>query len=66
MVDAGLTAAERITEALFSGDPSALGEADLEQLAMDGLPAEQINLGDVPADIHTAAGAGGRRCGQAN
>ena len=36
--DVGLEAAERITEALFSGDPGALGEADLEQLALDGLP----------------------------
>jgi tyrosyl-tRNA synthetase len=61
--DTGLTAAERITEALFSGDPSALGEADLEQLAMDGLPAEKINLSDVPptftqllAQVGVAAG----------
>ena len=61
--DAGLAAAERITEALFSGDPSALGEADLAQLAMDGLPAEKINRGDVPptftqllAQVGVAAG----------
>ena len=47
--DAGLTAAERITEALFSGDPSALGEADLAQLALDGLPAEKIKRDDVPS-----------------
>ena len=61
--DAGLTAAERITEALFSGDPSALGEADLAQLALDGLPAEKIKRDDVPptftqllAQVGVAAG----------
>ena len=61
--NAGLTAAERITEALFSGDPSALGEADLAQLALDGLPAEKIKRDDVPptftqllAQVGVAAG----------
>lgn len=34
----GLAAAERITEALFSGDLSKLTEADFAQLALDGLP----------------------------
>lgn len=34
----GLLAAERITEALFSHDLSSLGEGDLEQLKLDGLP----------------------------
>ena len=29
-------------------DPSALGEADLAQLALDGLPAEKIKRDDVP------------------
>ena len=40
-----------------------MGEADLEQLAMDGLPAEQINMSDVPptftqllAQVGVAAG----------
>ncbi|MGB5446654.1 MAG: tyrosine--tRNA ligase, partial [Psychromonas sp.] len=38
----GLASAERITEALFSGDLSALSESDLAQLAQDGLPATDI------------------------
>ena len=46
--DEGLTAAERITEALFSGDPSALAEPDLAQLARDGLPASRLNRQDLP------------------
>ena len=46
--DEGLTAAERITEALFSGDPSALAEPDLAQLALDGLPASSLNRQDLP------------------
>jgi tyrosyl-tRNA synthetase len=61
--DAGLEAAERITEALFSGDPGALDEADLEQLALDGLPCDSIDLADLPptfsqllAQVGVAAG----------
>ena len=46
--EAGLGAAERITDALFSGDASALSEADLAQLAQDGLPADQLVRGDLP------------------
>ncbi len=46
--DDGLSAAERITEALFSGDPGALAEPDLEQLALDGLPASGLNRQDLP------------------
>ncbi|MGB5446104.1 MAG: tyrosine--tRNA ligase, partial [Psychromonas sp.] len=38
----GLASAQRITEALFSGDLSALSESDLAQLAQDGLPATDI------------------------
>jgi tyrosyl-tRNA synthetase len=38
----GLASAERITEALFSGDLSALSESDLNQLAQDGLPSTQV------------------------
>ena len=49
--DAGLEAAERITEALFSGDPGALGEADLEQLALDGLPCDRIQRADLPPTL---------------
>ncbi len=38
----GLAAAQRITEALFSGDLSDLSEQDLEQLALDGLPSAKV------------------------
>ncbi|MGD8174712.1 tyrosine--tRNA ligase [Marinimicrobium sp. ARAG 43.8] len=38
----GLKAAERITEALFSHDLTSLGEADLEQLKLDGLPSSVL------------------------
>jgi len=37
-----LEAAQRITEALFSGDHSALSESDYAQLQQDGLPASQV------------------------
>jgi tyrosyl-tRNA synthetase len=40
--DTGLAAAERITEALFSGDAASLSEADLEQIKQDGLPASDL------------------------
>jgi tyrosyl-tRNA synthetase len=48
----GLEAAERISEALFSGELSALTESDFAQLAMDGLPssvleAESSNIVDL-------------------
>ena len=46
--DEGLRAAERITDALFSGDPSALAEPDLAQLALDGLPASRVNRQELP------------------
>jgi tyrosyl-tRNA synthetase len=40
--EAGLTSAQRITEALFSGDLSTLSESDLAQLAQDGLPTTDV------------------------
>jgi tyrosyl-tRNA synthetase len=40
--DEGLQAAQRITQALFSGDINALSIADLEQLGLDGLPSSKI------------------------
>ncbi len=49
--EGGLVAAERITEALFSHDLSSLGEGDLEQLKLDGLPfsvLERAALGKDP------------------
>ncbi|MFM2480801.1 tyrosine--tRNA ligase [Celerinatantimonas sp. YJH-8] len=39
----GLASAQRITDALFSGNLSELSESDLEQLALDGLPATRID-----------------------
>lgn len=38
----GLRAAERISNALFSGDLSALGAEDLAQLQLDGLPSSEL------------------------
>ena len=38
----GLKAAQRITDALFSGDTNSLAEADLEQLRLDGLPSSEL------------------------
>lgn len=40
--DAGLDAAKRITQALFSDDISSLTEADYLQLQQDGLPSSQL------------------------
>ena len=39
---AGLLAAERITESLFSGSIDALAESDMLQLRQDGLPASTV------------------------
>lgn len=41
----GLEAAQRITQALFSGDEASLSENDYQQLALDGLPASEIPEG---------------------
>ncbi|NRA41502.1 MAG: tyrosine--tRNA ligase [Pseudomonadales bacterium] len=41
--EAGLAAAMRISEALFSGDQAALSQDDFEQLKQDGLPATNLN-----------------------
>ncbi|BCD97290.1 tyrosine--tRNA ligase [Marinagarivorans cellulosilyticus] len=46
--ESGVLAAKRITDALFLGDVSQLGEADFEQLKQDGLPSVII-----PADGET-------------
>lgn len=49
--EAGLTAAQRITEALFSGDDEGLSEADYQQLQLDGLPSSPLDrsqLADTP------------------
>jgi len=39
----GLQAAERISQALFSGDVSTLTESDFEQLRLDGLPSTALD-----------------------
>lgn len=49
--DSGLTAAQRITEALFSGDISGLPAEDLEQLRLDGLPSSDIDLAALPPTL---------------
>jgi tyrosyl-tRNA synthetase len=52
----GLQAAIRISEALFSGDISALTKSDFEQLSMDGLPStrtEQDLINIVEALVKT-------------
>lgn len=41
--EAGVAAARRITEALFSGEEEALSEDDYRQLQLDGLPATLID-----------------------
>lgn len=43
----GLIGAQRITEALFSGDAAQLSENDLEQIKLDGLPSSDLNIGDL-------------------
>lgn len=45
--EAGLLAAQRITEALFSGDVTQLSEADLEQIKLDGLPSSGLTEADL-------------------
>lgn len=46
--DAGLDAAKRITEALFSGGVESLTENDLEQLKQDGMPASDLSAAELP------------------
>ncbi len=41
--EAGLEAAQRISEALFSGELASLSESDLDQLALDGLPCTEVS-----------------------
>ncbi|MFM4739755.1 tyrosine--tRNA ligase [Aeromonas veronii] len=40
---AALTAVQRISELLFSGDVARLGESDLAQLAQDGMPCSTVS-----------------------
>lgn len=45
--DEGVAAAERITEALFSGSLDQLGETDLAQIKLDGLPSTDLARDDL-------------------
>lgn len=45
----GLQAAERITQALFSGDTSELSADDYQQLSQDGLPSSSLQQLDLTA-----------------
>lgn len=47
----GLQAAQRITEALFTGGIDTLSEADLEQLKLDGLPSSEIEGHSLLAEV---------------
>ena len=47
----GLDAAQRITEALFSGSLAALSESDVLQLRQDGLPATTLSRTDLPETL---------------
>ncbi|EED36761.1 tyrosyl-tRNA synthetase [Luminiphilus syltensis NOR5-1B] len=49
--DAGLTAATRITGALFSGEMTALSADDFEQLRLDGLPSSEITAAAMPPTL---------------
>lgn len=49
--DEGLLAAQRITQALFNGDPTTLSADDLAQLQLDGLPATDLSGRDLPATL---------------
>ncbi|MEH6468511.1 MAG: tyrosine--tRNA ligase [Porticoccus sp.] len=49
----GLEAAERITEALFSGGLEALTESDLEQLKQDGMPASDLSVAELDGQMLT-------------
>ncbi len=49
----GLSAAQRITDALFSGDTSGLSEGDLAQLRLDGLPSSGLGAEELAAGTVT-------------
>lgn len=47
----GLQAAQRITEALFSGDTANLSADDLAQLSQDGLPSSELDRAALPETL---------------
>lgn len=49
--EAGLAAAQRITQSLFAGDFSALAEDDFRQLRLDGLPSSTLRREGLPATL---------------
>ncbi len=49
--EAGLAAAQRITDALFSGDLGGLSASDFEQLRQDGLPASTLGRAGLPETL---------------
>lgn len=49
--EAGLAAAQRITEALFSGSLASLSEGDVLQLRLDGLPASSLPREELPETL---------------
>lgn len=51
--ESGLAAAERITDALFSGNIRELSESDLEQLRMDGLPYRNLATAELAGQTLT-------------
>ena len=51
--DDGLSAAKRITEALFSGQLDELSAEDYEQLALDGLPSSTLADEDLSKPLTT-------------
>ena len=55
--EAGLMAAQRISEALFSGDIGSLTEDDFAQLKLDGMPASPLT-GQNPSLVELLVGCG--------
>ena len=49
--DEGLAAAQRITQALFSGDAQQLSASDLAALAQDGLPSSALDRANLPETL---------------
>lgn len=55
--DVALSAAQRISQSLFSGDTSMLTESDLVQLAQDGMPRAELAISlEGLTDVLAAAG----------
>ena len=51
--DEGLSAAERITQALFSGAAESLSEQDFASLRLDGLPSSRLGAEDLQKPLTT-------------